>query len=500
MLELLSPVIAGTKHMLPAPTLCPPCRMQRRLSHRNERHMYKRTCDLTGESIVSLYPAEAPYPVYTRSEWWKEGWDPLAYGKDFDFRRPFFEQFAELKCVVPRPAMIGMNNENSDYVAHVSYSKNCYLIFSGANAENCMYATWVIRDKDCVDCFQIIDSELCYECVAVEKCYDCCYVADSSNCRTSMYCSDCRSCASCLGCVGLRAQEYAILNVPVSQEVFVATRQKLLADEDFRKEFAQKFVALQEANPKKNLVGVQNQDSTGNYLTRTKNLHHCFNCSDSMDSRFITNSSEDVLCMDMDDMCNNTACYEGVGVGWNNTAICTIDCLQHQNIYYSELCASGDNLFGCIGLRHKKYCILNKQYTKEAYEELVPSIIARMRASGEWGEFFPVASSSFAYNASKAQDYFPLTREQIRAKGWAYAEQEEQRGGESASIEPTSRYADNTKAMELLSTNLTCEQTGRGYRIMPQELAFYLKTGLPIPRICPEQRHRNRLRGVAPRF
>jgi hypothetical protein len=42
---------------------------------------------------------------------------------------------------------------------------------------------------------------------------------------------------------------------------------------------------------------------------------------------------------------------------------------------------NSSNLFGCIGLRGKEYCILNKQYTKEEYEALVPKIIEKMKES-----------------------------------------------------------------------------------------------------------------------
>ncbi|MEI8091831.1 MAG: hypothetical protein WCG98_06540 [bacterium] len=38
------------------------------------------------------------------------------------------------------------------------------------------------------------------------------------------------------------------------------------------------------------------------------------------------------------------------------------------------------NMFGCVGMRDKEYCILNKQYTREEYETLVPQIIEKMMA------------------------------------------------------------------------------------------------------------------------
>jgi len=45
--DRVSPVIGGVKYALPTPTLCPEERQRRRLSFRNERNLYKRTCDLT---------------------------------------------------------------------------------------------------------------------------------------------------------------------------------------------------------------------------------------------------------------------------------------------------------------------------------------------------------------------------------------------------------------------------------------------------------------------
>jgi hypothetical protein len=45
---------------------------------------------------------------------------------------------------------------------------------------------------------------------------------------------------------------------------------------------------------------------------------------------------------------------------------------------YCDQCFDSKNIFGCIGLRTKEFCILNKQYTKEEYEILLPKIIEHM--------------------------------------------------------------------------------------------------------------------------
>ncbi len=99
--DKISPVFADVKCTIPAPTLCPDCRLQRRLSWRNERKLYKRDCDATGKTIVSIYSPDKPLKVYHQDFWWSDAWNPLDYGRDFDFNRPFFEQFDELFRDVP---------------------------------------------------------------------------------------------------------------------------------------------------------------------------------------------------------------------------------------------------------------------------------------------------------------------------------------------------------------------------------------------------------------
>ncbi len=66
----VSPIFNGKKELIPPSTLCPECRQQRRLTFRNERNLYKRTCDLTRKDIISIYSPDKPYIVYESSAWW----------------------------------------------------------------------------------------------------------------------------------------------------------------------------------------------------------------------------------------------------------------------------------------------------------------------------------------------------------------------------------------------------------------------------------------------
>ena len=97
---------------VPNPTLCAPCRQQRRAYYRNELNLYHRNCDATGDDVVTMYRPETKVIIYKPDYWWSDKWSPLDYGKQFDFSRPFFEQFHDLQLKVPRLSLYGKSNEN----------------------------------------------------------------------------------------------------------------------------------------------------------------------------------------------------------------------------------------------------------------------------------------------------------------------------------------------------------------------------------------------------
>ena len=67
--------------------------------------------------------------VYSQEIWWSDKWDGRDYGRDFDFSRPFFDQFQELRLSTPRMSLLNSNGENSEYCNLTTDNKNCYLVF-----------------------------------------------------------------------------------------------------------------------------------------------------------------------------------------------------------------------------------------------------------------------------------------------------------------------------------------------------------------------------------
>jgi hypothetical protein len=144
-------------------------------------------------------------------------------------------------------------------------------------------------------------------------------------------------------------------------------------------------------------------------------------------------------------------------------------------------------------MHNKQYCIFNKQYTKEAYEKLVPAIIEYMKKTKEWGEFFPISFSPFGYNKSSAQMYYPLTKAEAEKRGWKWDDVPDERPSVSKVI-AASQLPDSITEIpdDILNWAVECEVTNKPFKITPQELRFYREQNLPVPRRSPDQRHLDR--------
>lgn len=108
--DKISPTFNGKKFSIPTPTLCPQEREKRRLAFRNERNLYRRTCDLSGQQLISLYSPDKPYKVYAHQLRRSDQRNPMDYGRDYDFSKSFAENFQALLLEVPRTSCINDNH------------------------------------------------------------------------------------------------------------------------------------------------------------------------------------------------------------------------------------------------------------------------------------------------------------------------------------------------------------------------------------------------------
>jgi hypothetical protein len=500
MLSKLAPCIGGNPFEYPLPTLSPLERQRRRMAFRNDHALYHRKCDKTGKQIISLYDIDSPFTIYNVNLWWGDEWDPLDYGRDFDLSRSFFEQFAELQRVVPRLAMNGAGNENCEYTSYVGWSRNCYLTFTADRNEDCYFGAYASDNKDCCDFLFTFDSELCYEVIDCKNCYHCLYSYNLENCSDCILSRDLIGSQNCFGSIGLRNKQYHFFNEPLSKEEY-ETRLKALRLDTYSglmraktlvKEFFLTF-------PHKALEIKGSENVQGDHIKFSRNCYSAYDIDKVEDCRYVSHFINSKDCMDFDYYGDGSElCYEiSSSVDLKSSFACINSWQGNSELLYCELMSNSKNCFGSIGLRNAQYCIFNKQYTKDAYEALLPQIIEHMRQTGEWGEFFPAQLSPYAYNETVAQDYLPLSKEEVLTRGLKWKEKKEKTSYQGPEIELLDSIADVDES--ICKEILLCEETGDPYKIIPQELKFYKKWKLPLPRRSPNQRYLDRMGARNPR-
>lgn len=481
---------------IPEPTICPEERCRRRFVHRNERHLYRRKSNLSGKEILSSIHPDELFKVFSPEEWWSDAWDAADYGRDYDFSRPFFEQLADLQKEVPMISLHVVNNQNCPYVNYIGDCKNCYMIFGPIYSEDCYYGS-PYMSRNCVDSLLVRDSELCYECVTCDKCYSCFFCQDCVNSRDLVYCYECRGCNDCIGCVGLRNKKYCVFNEQFTKEEYAAVRKNLnFCDTAGRGDLAAKFKNLKLKSPHRAMVSVNIEDCTGNYIYESKNAVDSFDVKKCHDCAYCAQVVDMKDCHDCNYTEEDELCCEYLGYYRVNNCQYSLGGFNVHDAKYMMHCVSGGNLFGCIALKNKNYCILNKQYKREEYEEMIKRIIEHMQSTGEWGEFFPSSLSPFCYNESVAQEYFPLTKEEALKRGYRWREKDPKEYKKQSYVVPV-KISDAPES--IVNAILACVECGKNFKIIAPELRFYKRFGLPVPEKCPDCRHKARLSMRTPR-
>jgi hypothetical protein len=500
------------KIKVPPPTFCPECRLIRRMTWRNERSLFKRACAKTGKEIITMFHPDAPVTVYDREAWWSDSWDATSYGQDYDFSKPFFQQFQELLEKVPLANLANENCVGSPYGNNNADCKDCYLTYASYDNERTSYSFGAVHTKDCLDSYVCLETEFSYSNTLCTTLYKTHFSYDSDESINSAFLKSSINLQDCIGCINLRNKSKSILNQQYTKEEYEQKRKELnfgsyknlssfeKTYNDFALNFPNRYAAI-----------LKCQDCTGDAMINAKNAKNCFDIYGGVeDSKYL------IHIVDMKDSydvygggAGASLMYEGVDAGIQASnqlfSVFTHSCLDTK---YTYMCFGSKDLFGCIGLRKKQYCILNKQYTKEEYEDLVPKIIEQMSSLSyidsngiiySYGEFFPSSISPFSYNETIAQEYFPKTKEEIVKSGHMYRAQLEKDYKitiESENLPDEIKDATDSILEEVIScpnrgSELT--QCTKAYRIVESELDFLKQNNIALPRYCPNCRHYKRL-------
>ncbi len=485
------------KMQVPAPTFCPECRLQRRLAWRNERTLYKRICDLCKKSIISMYFEGVPFPVYCSSCWWSDKWDPREFGMEYKNNESFFEQFFELMKKVPHQSLQLKRSVNSDYANYTMNSKNVYLSSIIFASEDISFSRFLLESKNCVGCSYSTKIENCINLSRTAFCSDCSDSMILDYCQNVHFSYDSTNCNDCYGCVNLHHKKYHIFNQPYSKKEYEEKIKELRSlPLNTQRSRVNEFLKTQ---PQRGYIYYFSNNVSGEEVYNSDNCKECYLANFVRDSAFVFNTSSlarsneathDIYdCSVVADMASS---YEMIG--GSKSYQCRFGIINDNSFSaeYSMFCYGSNDLFGCIGMRNKKYCILNKEYDKATFDRLRKGIIAKTQS---YGEFFPIAFSPFAYNETLAQEFFPLTKEAARKKGYAWKDSKIK----DYQITLLAKNVPDTiqkVADSILEETIGCahegkcnEQCASVFKVISQELELYRKLGYPLPRLCPNCRY-----------
>ncbi len=497
------------KIKVPPPTWCPECRMIRRQASINTWSLYWRNCDICNERTMSMYPPENKIKVFCPKCWWSDSWDGTEYGVDYDPSRPFLEQVEELKNKTPFVSTESLYSslKNSNYSNGIAWSKDCFQVFWADYCDNVCYSSMLNSLKYSSDCLRGDKSELCHGSVDFINNYRTFFSDQTGECVDVWFSRNCYSCTNCIGCVNLRGASNCIFNVKYSKEDYIEKVKELKLDS---------WASLQELNKKAHEFWLtqpyreysgdsRNVNSTGEYIYECRNskeiyigqeLENCKWC------QFVTvASTKDSY--DYSGWGNKAELmYESVqvGEGVSNVKFSYYSTNDVANLEYCIWNTSAKNNFGCVNLKRKSYCILNKQYSKEEYEKLKARIIEDMKANPyvdklgrvfSYGEFFPPEMSLFPYNKSNAMRFFPKTKEEALAMGYEWDDSESPAYVTTIKSEHLPDIINETTDA-ILDEVIECLNCKRGYKIVLGELKLLRKMVLPVPHECPKCRENAR--------
>ncbi|MFA7192344.1 MAG: hypothetical protein WC089_03545 [Candidatus Paceibacterota bacterium] len=496
------------KMKVPAPTFCPECRRNRRMAWRNFINFYHRESILSGKNVLSVYSPESGVPVMSPKEWHAEDWDPKSYAMDYDFSKSFFLQYAELLKKVPKPAMDnddGLLSKNCEYTSDFAMGKDCYLVIKAWKLENVMYSFYVVNSRDLVDVNTSFGKdEENYETINTKQCYRCRNSIDCQGCVECLFSFDLRNCNNCFMCAGLRGKSYCYKNEEVGKEKYLEILKSYNLHTYTGVEKAKaEFDSMYNIHPKKAVRMVNCVNSTGDLIFNCNNCTQCFCVLDSENSRYCTFADGVRDSYDADASGGSELAYESDLAAYCSKVIGAYSAWHCQDSAYLNQVYRSKDCFGCTGLKDSRYCILNKQYSREEYFEMVEKIKKHMiempyvDSNGlvySYGDFLPVELSYFGYNDSVANDLYPMDEADILDKKYPYQNTKHKDivvGALNSDLLPDSIYDVDDS---ILSRTIVSKKTQRYYKITPDELAFYRKHSIPIPRESFYERYNRRFK------
>ena len=287
----------------------------------------------------------------------------------------FYSHYLELKRSVPQSSTHSHSNENSEYVSYSYRSTNCYYCFDSVDCKNCLYCFDSVRSSDIIDGDYCVECEMLYESVDCHRCYNSAFLTYCARVFDSSFCRNCFDSHNLFGCADLKQKQYCIFNKQYTKEEYdqqVTLLLKIAPGEHLRK--LDELIARHPIGP--TYVSNSENSDFGNQIHYCTNCYLCFDTARSSDVAYTYDTVYCVNSMDLTYCFKAELCYECTDsakiyncdwVTWSS------ECFDSS---YLTNCKDCHNCFGCVEIAHKRFCILNKQYSEKEYKRIIGEINA----------------------------------------------------------------------------------------------------------------------------
>lgn len=106
-------------------------------------------------------------------------------------------------------------------------------------------------------------------------------------------------------------------------------------------------------------------------IFQSKNLSFCFDCAACTDCYFVSDSYLTKNSIHCDYAVEPELCYDSVDIFKCFNSMYLEDCAFMRDSTYAAGCTNCNDVFGCVNLQNKSFCLFNRQLSETEYREKV---------------------------------------------------------------------------------------------------------------------------------
>lgn len=446
---------------------------------------------ITGEPLLSYVHPDNKVSVMDDLRWHAEEIGSQ-YPQDVNISELFFKQLRNLAHRVPVTAQRRFGEAINTVGVGIINAEDSFMVFGGINnAKRCAYAFGIDDSEDVQEAYHSNYSRQSFGLVYCSRMHKCRGAIQCTDCMNCDFVFDCRNCEHCFMSSNLRNKKYVFKNKYLSEQEYKEKMRihDLSSWEVYQQHLGEYIDMLGSRAVWPENFNVQCDDCTGEYLMRCTRCHDCFWAIESNDcyqSQFLRMKSEG--CAYVCGAFSSMDCYASAASFQNSNLKFCGTMTRCQNMEYCLECFDCEDCFGCIGLKKKRFCVFNKEYSENEYWQKVDELKCAMLERGEYGSFLPgdfsTAGMEFVLelHGGVNKDYIEKMGGEFfdPSRGTVISERQEQQKQKALSpSELPDRLEDGE---EYIGKPFLDKDLNRPFAIRGADYKFYKDMQLPMPR------------------